>query len=166
MKKPNVLSKNPKFCFWQGRKIKKIVSIFYWCLYVFERCHKIHFTTIAFLFQVNAKMDRVELAFRKFDLNKDGYLSREEFDIVRHIKKTISRESLPNIFFLNGKIFHVGSLRLHLHWVSLISQSNEHLLLTQTSSFGWYSCEIYGYDCGQFANRNIDMGKSEPFLIP
>lgn len=27
-------------------------------------------------------MDRVELAFRKFDINKDGYLSREEFDIV------------------------------------------------------------------------------------
>merc|ERR1712045_937168 len=27
-----------------------------------------------------AKMDRVELAFRKFDLNQDGYLSREEFD--------------------------------------------------------------------------------------
>ena len=27
-------------------------------------------------------MDRVELAFRKFDLNKDGFLSREEFDLV------------------------------------------------------------------------------------
>jgi Ca2+-binding EF-hand superfamily protein len=30
-------------------------------------------------------MDRVELAFRKFDLNKDGFLSREEFDLVTHI---------------------------------------------------------------------------------
>ena len=27
-------------------------------------------------------MDRVELAFRKFDLNHDGFLSREEFDMV------------------------------------------------------------------------------------
>ena len=32
-------------------------------------------------------MDRVELAFRKFDLNKDGFLSRDEFDLVS--KKTI-----------------------------------------------------------------------------
>ncbi len=28
------------------------------------------------------RMDRVEMAFRKFDLNKDGFLSREEFDAV------------------------------------------------------------------------------------
>ena len=27
-------------------------------------------------------MDRVELAFRKFDLNHDGFLSRDEFDMV------------------------------------------------------------------------------------
>ena len=27
-------------------------------------------------------MDRVELAFRKFDLNQDGYLTRDEFDLV------------------------------------------------------------------------------------
>ncbi len=27
-------------------------------------------------------MDKVELAFRKFDTNKDGYLSRDEFDQV------------------------------------------------------------------------------------
>ena len=33
-------------------------------------------------FQGDSKMDRVELAFRKFDLNKDGFLSREEFDLV------------------------------------------------------------------------------------
>ena len=29
-----------------------------------------------------SKMDRIELAFRKFDLNHDGYLSRDEFDQV------------------------------------------------------------------------------------
>lgn len=28
-------------------------------------------------------MDRVELAFRKFDANRDGFLSRAEFDEVR-----------------------------------------------------------------------------------
>ena len=29
-----------------------------------------------------SKMDRIELAFRKFDLNHDGFLSRDEFDQV------------------------------------------------------------------------------------
>lgn len=29
-----------------------------------------------------SKMDRVELAFRKFDTNNDGFLTRDEFDIV------------------------------------------------------------------------------------
>jgi len=28
-------------------------------------------------------VDKVELAFRKFDTNKDGFLSRDEFDLVR-----------------------------------------------------------------------------------
>jgi hypothetical protein len=28
----------------------------------------------------------VELAFRKFDLNKDGFLGRDEFDLVRYKK--------------------------------------------------------------------------------
>ena len=30
-------------------------------------------------------MDRVELAFRKFDTNNDGYLSRDEFDVVKKL---------------------------------------------------------------------------------
>ena len=37
------------------------------------------------LFQLDpSKMDRVELAFRKFDTNNDGYLSRDEFDVVMY----------------------------------------------------------------------------------
>ena len=41
--------------------------------------------SIVIFFQFDpTKMDRVELAFRKFDLNQDGYLSREEFDQVRY----------------------------------------------------------------------------------
>ena len=36
-----------------------------------------------FVFQLDpSKMDRVELAFRKFDTNNDGYLTRDEFDVV------------------------------------------------------------------------------------
>ena len=36
-----------------------------------------------FFFQLDpSKMDRIELAFRKFDLNHDGFLSRDEFDQV------------------------------------------------------------------------------------
>ena len=43
-------------------------------------------------------MDRVELAFRKFDLNHDGFLSREEFDMVS------SNLESPNVrdSFLHG----------------------------------------------------------------
>ena len=46
-------------------------------------------------------MDRVELAFRKFDLNHDGFLSREEFDMVsnRVCKQVLSR-MLSNILKL------------------------------------------------------------------
>ena len=29
-----------------------------------------------------SNMDQIEMAFRKFDVNRDGYLSREEFDEV------------------------------------------------------------------------------------
>ena len=44
----------------------------------------IRFLTLSnFLFQLDpSKMDRVELAFRKFDTNNDGYLTRDEFDVV------------------------------------------------------------------------------------
>ena len=43
-------------------------------------------------------MDRVELAFRKFDLNHDGFLSREEFDMVSSkIESPSERDS-----FLHG----------------------------------------------------------------
>ena len=47
-----------------------------------------HLLTLCYFFQFDpTKMDRVELAFRKFDLNQDGYLSREEFDQVRFQNK-------------------------------------------------------------------------------
>ena len=37
--------------------------------------------TIFFL-QSGEKLDKIELAFRKFDKNQDGFLSKEEFDVV------------------------------------------------------------------------------------
>ena len=44
---------------------------------------QVYFTKYYFLFQLDpTKMDRVELAFRKFDTNNDGYLTRDEFDVV------------------------------------------------------------------------------------
>ena len=33
-------------------------------------------------FQSSERLDKVEIAFRKYDTNKDGYLSREEFHEV------------------------------------------------------------------------------------
>jgi len=41
------------------------------------------------------KMDRVELAFRKFDTNNDGYLTRDEFDVMM---KNVSTEQADRIF--------------------------------------------------------------------
>ena len=32
--------------------------------------------------QSGEKLDKIELAFRKFDKNQDGFLSKEEFDVV------------------------------------------------------------------------------------
>ena len=61
------------------------------------------------------KMDRVELAFRKFDLNQDGYLSREEFDQV----------SFHVIFFSYLNSLEIwGATRIEiftveLHWIEL-----------------------------------------------
>ena len=48
-------------------------------------------------------MDRIELAFRKFDLNHDGFLSRDEFDQVS-LKIVINCNLLSfyNVF-LKGK---------------------------------------------------------------
>ena len=44
---------------------------------------QVYSTKSHFLFQLDpTKMDRVELAFRKFDTNNDGYLTRDEFDVV------------------------------------------------------------------------------------
>lgn len=40
-------------------------------------------------------VDKVELTFKKFDANKDGYLSREEFDIMM---KDIDKEQADRIF--------------------------------------------------------------------
>jgi len=42
-----------------------------------------------------SKMDRIELAFRKFDLNHDGFLSRDEFD---QMMKNVSKEQADRIF--------------------------------------------------------------------
>ena len=43
----------------------------------------IFYLSSIFPFQLDpSKMDRVELAFRKFDTNNDGYLTRDEFDVV------------------------------------------------------------------------------------
>ena len=59
---------------------------------------KIH-QFLSLSFQLDpSKMDRVELAFRKFDLNHDGFLSREEFDMVSSkIESPSERDS-----FLHG----------------------------------------------------------------
>ena len=38
--------------------------------------------TFVFLLQSGEKLDKIELAFRKFDKNQDGFLSKEEFDVV------------------------------------------------------------------------------------
>ena len=35
--------------------------------------------------QSGEKLDKIELAFRKFDKNQDGFLSKEEFDVVSFI---------------------------------------------------------------------------------
>ena len=35
-----------------------------------------------FSLQSGEKLDKIELAFRKFDKNQDGFLSKEEFDVV------------------------------------------------------------------------------------
>ena len=44
---------------------------------------KLFLIFLPFFFQLDpSKMDRIELAFRKFDLNHDGFLSRDEFDQV------------------------------------------------------------------------------------
>ena len=44
---------------------------------------KLYLIFLPFFFQLDpSKMDRIELAFRKFDLNHDGFLSRDEFDQV------------------------------------------------------------------------------------
>lgn len=42
-----------------------------------------------------SKMDRVELAFRKFDLNQDGYLTRDEFDLMM---KNVDKRQADRIF--------------------------------------------------------------------
>ena len=51
-------------------------------------------------------MDRIELAFRKFDLNHDGFLSRDEFDQVPIIYYSTNQKlAWPNRFwgpFLKG----------------------------------------------------------------
>ena len=67
-----------------------------------------------------AKMDRVELAFRKFDLNQDGYLSREEFDQVFFFKRywissqyvwnALSSQILEFLLFLSADSFSFALL--------------------------------------------------------
>ncbi len=52
-------------------------------------------------------MDKVELAFRKFDTNKDGYLSRDEFDQVTG----------GNVSIVSGTVKTVSTGRVHVHYV-------------------------------------------------
>jgi len=56
----------------------------------------------------STKMDRVEQAFRKFDINKDGYLSRDEFDLMM---KNVSKEQADRIF---GSIDTAGDNKISL----------------------------------------------------
>ena len=59
-----------------------------------------------------SKMDRVELAFRKFDLNHDGFLSREEFDMVSNrVTKQVLSKSKQNLSNINNKKSKQSSLR-------------------------------------------------------
>jgi len=44
-------------------------------------------------------VDKIELTFKKFDTNKDGYLSREEFDIMM---KDVDKEQADRIFRSSG----------------------------------------------------------------
>ena len=44
-----------------------------------------------------SKMDRIELAFRKFDLNQDGFLSRDEFDLVSCFQPFISANNINDL---------------------------------------------------------------------
>ena len=37
--------------------------------------------------QSGEKLDKIELAFRKFDKNQDGFLSKEEFDVVSFLPR-------------------------------------------------------------------------------
>jgi len=41
------------------------------------------------------KLDKIELAFRKFDKNQDGFLSKEEFDVMM---KDVPAEQAERIF--------------------------------------------------------------------
>lgn len=43
----------------------------------------------------SAAMDRIEVAFRKFDINQDGFLSRDEFD---EMMKNVDKEQADRIF--------------------------------------------------------------------
>jgi len=42
-----------------------------------------------------SNMDQIEMAFRKFDVNRDGYLSREEFD---ELMSSVGKEQADRIF--------------------------------------------------------------------
>ena len=45
--------------------------------------------------QSGEKLDKIELAFRKFDKNQDGFLSKEEFGTVRVIRRRCNKVEKP-----------------------------------------------------------------------
>ncbi len=78
---------------------------------------RVRFIDIIFyyFFQSEAKMDKVELAFRKFDTNKDGFLSRDEFDQVCECIYSIFKNVLLVV------LLSTFDAPIHMHIVAFLS---------------------------------------------